>query len=276
MTTPVTNLFTTPTTLGSNGFGVDTADVSTGDDSIEFIRSNVVLDGSVEPVTRLVSTVSVAALCLAGVATVASCPPSTVADTGAFVFVGRTAAGSDFFFVAGLLAVPSVVPVADGAAVWRGWAVVAVDSGSSSVPPPVPTATPAGAARTASCFVFEPAVFVLVAVDVPDEPASLLVAPGAFCALEPVLEALVPAVPPGSSAHATPLFHPVRMATPTTKATTKPPTRPTYASLGMRYVYRLGSLGVPGMSETRQFADCCRPRLASRRICRARKRMSVM
>jgi len=162
--------------------------------------------------------------------------------------------------------------VADGAAELRGWAFVAV----ASAPRPVPTATPAGPERTASCFVFEPVVFVLVAVDVADERASLLVAPGAFCASEPVLEALVPAVPPGSSAHATPLFHPVRMATPTTKATTKPPTRPTYASLGMRYVYRLGSLGVPGMSETRQFADCCRPRLASRRICRARKRMSVM
>jgi len=272
LTTPVTNLFTTPTTLGSNGFGVDTADVSTGDDSIEVIRSDVVLDGSVEPVTRLVSTVSVAALCLAGAATVASCPASTVADTGAFVVVGRTAAGSDFLFVAGLLALPSVVPVADGAAELRGWAFVAV----ASAPRPVPTATPAGPERTASCFVFEPVVFVLVAVDVADERASLLVAPGAFCASGPVLEALVPAVPPGSSAHATPLFHPVRMATPTTKATTKPPTRPTYASLGMRYVYRLGSLGVPGMSETRQFADCCRPRLASRRICRARKRMSVM
>ena len=97
-----------------------------------------------------------------------------------------------------------------------------------------------GAERTASSFVFEPMVEVLVGVDVPDEPASLLVAP----------EALVPAVPPDSSAHATPLCHPVRMATPTTMATTKPPTRPTDASLGMRYVYRLGSLGVPGMPET--------------------------
>jgi hypothetical protein len=234
--------------LGSDGFGVDTTDVSTGDDWIEAIRSDVLLDRSVEPVTRWVSTVSVTASRVARAGTVASCPASTVAEAeaGAFVFVGRAAAGSDFFVV-GVLALPSVVPVADRAAVLRGWAVVVVDSGSSSVPPPVPTATPVGAERTASSFVFEPVVEVLVAVDVPDEPASLLVAPAAFCASEPVLEALGPAVPPDSSAHATPLCHPVRMAAPTTKATTKPPTRPTYASPGMRYVYRLVPRGVPGM-----------------------------
>ena len=154
--------------------------------------------------------------------------------------------------MAGLLAVPLVVPVADGAAELRGWAFVAVDSGSSSVPPPVPTATPAGAERTASCFVFAPVVFVLVAVDVPDEPASLLVAPGACCASEPVLEALVPAVPPGSSAHATPLFHPVRMAAPTTKATTKPPTQPTYA----RWACGMYIAWVAGVPECQKPAVC--------------------
>jgi hypothetical protein len=209
LTTPVTNLFTTPTTLGT-GFGVDATDVSTGDDWIEVIRSDVVLDGSVEPAASLVSMVSVAALCVAGVGTVASCPASTVADAGAgpFVLMGRAAAGSGFFCVVGLLAGPSVVPVADGVAVLLGWAVVAVDSGSSSVPPPIPTATPAGAERTAPCFVFEPVVEVLDAGVVPDEPASLLVAPAAFWAWEPVLvrsecqECEKPAVCRGSSASA--------------------------------------------------------------------------
>src|ERR1700754_2087535 len=56
LTAPVTNLFPTPTTWGSNGFGADAADVCTGDDWIEVIRNDVVLDGSVEPATRLVST----------------------------------------------------------------------------------------------------------------------------------------------------------------------------------------------------------------------------
>ena len=49
-------------------------------------------------------------------------------------------------------------------------------------------------------------------------------------------DADVPAEPGESSAHASPPLHPHTMATPTPRATAKPPIRPMYASLGMRYV----------------------------------------
>jgi hypothetical protein len=56
------------------------------------------------------------------------------------------------------------------------------------------------------------------------------------------LLALGDSVEPGeSSAHAGALLQPVTIATPTPRATANPPTRPMHASLGIRYVYRLGS-----------------------------------
>jgi hypothetical protein len=173
----------------------------------------------------LAPTVSVASVCGAVAGTVESCLVSTVADAGAgaFVLVGRAAAGSDFFVVR-LLTGPSRVSGCDGAAASLGCAVVVVDLVFFFVRPPVATTTPAGAERTASSIVFEPVV---------EAP-----------------EAVEAAVPPDSSAHAGPLFHPVTIAAPTPRATTKPPTRPTHASLGIRYVYRLRSLGVRRMWET--------------------------
>src|SRR5262249_56757924 len=129
--------------------------------------------------------------------------------------------------------------VGDGAAVSFGCAVVVVGSGSSFVRPPVPTTTPGGTERTAPSLVFVPVVpvvEVLVAVVAPDEPASPLVTPAACGVSDPAPEVPDPEVPPGSSAHARPLFHPVTIAVPTPKATTKPPARPMYAWLGMGYV----------------------------------------
>jgi hypothetical protein len=247
LTTPDTNLPTTTTTLGSNGFGIDTGSDSTGDDWIEAIRSDAVPGGCVETVRGLAPTVSVASVCGAVAGTVDSCLVSTVADAGAgaVVLMGRTAAASDFFFVARLLTGPSGVSGRDGAAVSPGCAAMVVCFGSFFVRPPVAMTTPVGAERTASPIVFEPVVEVPEAVVMPDEPASPLVALGADAVWEPVLAAVEAAVPLDSSAHARPLFHPVTIAAPTPKATTKPPTRPTHASLGIRYVYRLRSLGVP-------------------------------
>jgi len=53
---------------------------------------------------------------------------------------------------------------------------------------------------------------------------------------EAALESVDAAAAPDSSAHARPLPHPVTMAAPTPRATANPPTRPTYALPGIRYV----------------------------------------
>src|SRR5262249_21880177 len=158
-------------------------------------------------------TVSVASVCVAGAGTVASCLATATMDarTGARVLVGRAAAGSAVFFVVSLLSGLLAVPVGDGAAVSFRCAVVVVGSGSSFVRPPVPTTTPGGTERTAPSLVFVPVVpvvEVLVAVVAPDEPASPLVTLAACGVSDPALEVPDPEVPPGSSAHARPLFHP--------------------------------------------------------------------
>jgi hypothetical protein len=110
-------------------------------------------------------------------------------------------AGSDRFDVRGLPVGPLPVVGSGDVAVSLG-GVFVVDAGAS--------------------FVTEP--FVSVSAGVADFVSEV------------VLEEVDPAVPPVSSAHASPLLHPVTMAAPTPKATAKPPTRPTYASPGMRYV----------------------------------------
>jgi hypothetical protein len=136
-------------------------------------------------------------------------------DTGAGVFFlgGSGVAGSDPFDVRGLPVGPLSAAVPGGVAVSLGCGVLVVDAGASFVMEPLVAVSPDFVLLCA-------AVGLVVAGSVP----------------EAVLEAVDPAVPPDSSAHATPLFHPVTMAAPIPKVTAKPLTRPTYALPGMRYV----------------------------------------
>jgi hypothetical protein len=126
------------------------------------------------------------------------------------------------------------------------------------VKPPVPTTTPAGAERTASSVVTGP--FVAVVVVVPVSPDSVVPCTAVGLAVadslpDGLLEAVDPAEPGESSAHAGPPLHPGTMAAPTLKAAANPPIRPSYAWRGMRYVYRLTSIGSPGIRRSPQLSD---------------------
>ena len=147
--------------------------------------------------------------CVAVAATVASCLAFATVDIGVGVFFlrGLGVVGSDPFDVRGLPVSPLSAADSGGLAVSLG-GVLVVDAGGSRVRPPP--------GLVVSCA----ALGLAFASSVP----------------EAVLEAVDPAVPPDSSAHARPLLHPVTMAAPTPKATAKLPTRPRYALPGMRYV----------------------------------------
>jgi len=253
---------------------VITGDIGFAVDSVVHSLTYVALDnvcvdafgGDAEPpvasgrsAIRLACPPSVVSVRVSEAGGVASFLASATADSGAGVFflVGLPADGSDRFDVAGLLVRPSWAEVPGGAAVLLGGGSVA-DAESSRLRPPVPTTTPAGAERTAPSLVTEPFVPVVAARVVVVAPvstdfavscaASALAVAG--CVSEEELAVVDPGVPPDSSAHARPPPHPVTMAAPTPNATAMPPTRPTYAWLGMRYVYRPWTIGRPEMRKS--------------------------
>jgi hypothetical protein len=101
---------------------------------------------------------------------------------------------------------------------------------------------------------------VAVVVVVPVSPGSVVPCTAVGLAVagsvpDGLLAAIDPAEPGESSAHAGPPLHPATMAAPTLKAAADPPTRPRYAWLGMRYVYRLISTGSPGIRRSPQLSD---------------------
>ena len=185
----------------------------------------------------------------------ATCLASATLDTGegeeVFGFVGCPPIGWDPFGVVGLLIGPSSSPVGGDAALsLSGVLEVGVETSE----------------RTSSSFLVGPpaavpvfVVFVVLVAPVPpdfadpsaapDDSLSKPVAPDlavAGFAPEATPETADPLESPDSSAHARPLLQPVTMAALTPKATAKPATRPTYASLRMATVYRRQSLGVVG------------------------------
>jgi hypothetical protein len=213
LTTPDTRFVTAVITCGT-GLGVGSgviAELCIALDSVCVVTFRSGAATVVRSGTRLarLSAASVVASCVAVADAVASCSASTTVDTGAGVFLFRRlgATGSDPFDVRGLPVGPSSAAVPGGVAASLG-GVLVVDAGAFSVRPPPD--------------------FV-----VPCAPLVLVVAGSVS---EAVLEAVDPAVPPDSSAHARPLLHPVTTAAPTPKATARPPTRLTNASRGMRYV----------------------------------------
>jgi hypothetical protein len=185
--------------MGDNGFGVGT---------VASFALGVALDNAWAVVIRsgvalTVGSTSLVSRCVAVAGPVASLFGSAALDGGRGVFflTGLGVAGSNLFEVRGLLLGPSSAAVSGG--------VLVVDAGASFGTEPSPgfvgSCSPLGLAFVAS-------------------------APDA------VLESADVAAPPDSSAHARPLPHPVTMAAPTPKVTAKPPTRPTYALPGIRYV----------------------------------------
>ena len=264
LTTPDTSRLTTPTACG--GLGCGGLGEATTDGCVEAVGSDAA--PPVRPIgsaTALVSRLTASVVCsvVAATGSVASCLASAAADNGAGVrvLVGLAAAQSDPFDFGSLLGEPSSAGVPGDVSVSLGCSDLVVGAESSCLRPPVPTTTPGGAERTDRSFVTRtsvPVVAVLVAVVAPDESPSSPEALGLAVATSGpavLLEAGDPAEPGESSAHASPLLHPLTMAAPTPKAIAKPPTRPMCASLGMRYLYRPGSTGVAGMRRSTPFCD---------------------
>jgi hypothetical protein len=185
--------------MGGNGFGVGTV----ASFALGVARDNAWVVAIRSGVALAVGSASLVSWCVAVGGPVASLFVSAAlaAGRGVFSLTGLGVAGSDLFDVRGLLLGPSSAAVSGG--------VLVVDAGASLGIEPSP-------GFVISCS----SLGLAFVASVP----------------EAVLESVDAAAPPDSSAHARPLPHPVTMAAPTPKATAKPPTRPTYALPGIRYV----------------------------------------
>jgi hypothetical protein len=208
LTTPDSNLLTTPTGVGAAvDSDVRSVDIETGLGGVDAIPRVARRAGAGASSTGSVATVAVRA---------SAWSSSEKDDTvgAVFVWIDVMDVGSDCFDDVRLLGTSS-----------SGFGGVAVSS---------PSASAALLSSVSSVVVSEDlSVISDVATesDVGDESGfdEAGSAPDWFC------EVVEPGDPPASSAHAGPLESPVIMAAPTPKATAKPPTRPTSATLGMRY-----------------------------------------